>query len=87
MNVNIKIGIAEKESAEILVFYLYEDAKTVEGALAFFDNALNNTITELIKKRNLLQNSIKQSPFQRTGKSRPNASCWQAWERKRCNFR
>jgi len=30
MNVNIKIGIAEKESAELLVFYLYEDVKTVE---------------------------------------------------------
>ena len=27
MNVNIKIGIAEKESVEILVFYLYEDNK------------------------------------------------------------
>ena len=51
MNINIKIGIAEKESAEILVFYLYEDVKTVEGALAFFDNALNNTITELIKNQ------------------------------------
>ena len=50
MNINIKIGIAEKESVEILVFYVYEDVKTVEGALAFFDNALNNTITELIKK-------------------------------------
>ncbi|MCR4319640.1 MAG: hypothetical protein NUV74_04795, partial [Candidatus Brocadiaceae bacterium] len=54
MNVNIKIGIAEKESAELLVFYLYEDVKTVEGALAFFDNALNNTITELIKKREFI---------------------------------
>ena len=51
MNINIKIGITEKASAEILVFYLYEDVKKVEGALAFFDNTLNNTITELIKKR------------------------------------
>ncbi|MBI2470522.1 MAG: leucyl aminopeptidase [Planctomycetes bacterium] len=51
MNINIKIGTAEKESAEMLVFYLYEDLKTVEGALAFCDNALNNTITELIKKK------------------------------------
>ncbi|MBI5677619.1 MAG: hypothetical protein HZC52_03835, partial [Planctomycetes bacterium] len=47
MNVNIKIGFAEKESAELLVFYLYEDVKTVEGALAFFHKALNNAITEL----------------------------------------
>ena len=51
MNVNIKIGFAEKESAELLVFYLYEDVKTVEGTLVFFDKALNNAITELIKKK------------------------------------
>lgn len=51
MHINIKTGTAEKEPAEMLVFYLYEDVKTVEGALAFFDKALNNGITELIKKR------------------------------------
>ena len=68
MNINIKIGIAEKESAEILVFYLYEDVKTVEGALAFFDNALNNTITELIKKREFVAKVNKTTVFPTYGK-------------------
>ena len=54
MNIDIKIGTAEKESTEALVFYVYEDLKTAVGALAFCNNALNHAITELIKKREFL---------------------------------
>ena len=68
MNINIKIGITEKASAEILVFYLYEDVKKVEGALAFFDNTLNNTITELIKKREFIAKLNKITIFPTYGK-------------------
>lgn len=49
MNIHIKIGIAEKESAEILVFYLYEDTKAVGAALAYCNKALNNGVSDLIK--------------------------------------
>lgn len=49
MNIHIKIGTAEKEFAEILVFYLYEDTKTVSAPLAYCDKALNNSVSELIK--------------------------------------
>ena len=51
MDIKIKIGTVEKESAEILVFYLYEDVKTIGGPIAYCDKALNSTISELIKKK------------------------------------
>lgn len=51
MNINIKIGNAEKELTDMLVFYLYEDAQIVDSALAYCDKALNHAITELIKKK------------------------------------
>ena len=49
MNINIKIGTVEKEPAEILVFYMCEDIKTIEGPLAHCNKALDNIISELIK--------------------------------------
>ncbi len=51
MDINVKIGIAEKEPAEILVFYLYEDIKTIEGPLAHCDKVLNNIFSELIQEK------------------------------------
>ncbi|MEK6559938.1 MAG: leucyl aminopeptidase [Planctomycetota bacterium] len=54
MNINIKIGNAEKTLTDMLVFYLYEDIKTVKSTLAYCDKALNNAITELIKKKEFI---------------------------------
>lgn len=51
MDINIKIGTAEKEPAEILVFYLYEDIKTITGPLANCNQALSNIVSELIKEK------------------------------------
>lgn len=51
VDINVKIGIAEKEPAEILVFYLYEDIKTIEGALAHCNKVLSNIFSELIKEK------------------------------------
>jgi len=51
MNITIKAGSAEKTSAELLVFYLPEDLEKAEGPLASCNNALNNIITELLKKK------------------------------------
>ena len=54
MNINIKIGNAEKTLTDMLVFYLYEDIKTVKSTLAYCDKALNSAITELIKKKEFI---------------------------------
>lgn len=51
MNVNIRTGTIEKESAELLVFYLYEDMQTLSDLLLYCDNALHNIISELIKRK------------------------------------
>ncbi|MDN3512942.1 MAG: leucyl aminopeptidase [Candidatus Brocadia sp.] len=54
MHINVKTGAAEKEPAEILVFYLYEDIKIIEGALAYCNKALNDIISELIKEKRFI---------------------------------
>lgn len=54
MNIQVKVGTVEKESVEILVFYLYEDTQAVTGSLAYCDNALNKAISELIKKKEFI---------------------------------
>ncbi len=54
MNINVKIGNAEKELTDMLVFYLYEDTKVVDSAFAYCDKMLNNAITELIKKKEFI---------------------------------
>lgn len=51
MKINVKIGTVEKEAAEILVFYLYEDMRIMSEALAHCNKALHNSISELIKKK------------------------------------
>ncbi|MDG6027105.1 MAG: leucyl aminopeptidase [Candidatus Brocadia sp.] len=51
MKVNAKIGAVEKESAEILVFYLYEDVRIMHESLACCNKALYHGISELIKKK------------------------------------
>lgn len=51
MNISIKIGTVEKEPAELLAFYLYEDLQIVGDMLTYCDNALNNIVSELIKKK------------------------------------
>ncbi|MEP9410539.1 MAG: leucyl aminopeptidase [Candidatus Brocadia sp.] len=54
MNINIKIGTVEKEPAEVMVFYLYEDVKTLNEPLAYCNKALNNIISELLKKKEFI---------------------------------
>ncbi|TLD40473.1 MAG: Cytosol aminopeptidase PepA [Candidatus Jettenia ecosi] len=51
MNIRIKVGTVEKESAEILAFYLYEDLPIAGDMLTHCDNALHNIVSELIKKK------------------------------------
>ncbi|MEK6737744.1 MAG: M17 family peptidase N-terminal domain-containing protein, partial [Planctomycetota bacterium] len=51
MNINVKTGTAEKEPAEMLAFYVYEDAVIIGGALASCNSELNNVIAEIIKKK------------------------------------
>ena len=63
-------------------FYLYEDIKTVKSTLAYCDKALNNAITELIKKKEFIAKLNKTLILQLTEKSPPNASCWWGWEQK-----
>jgi len=50
MNITVKTGAAVKESAEILVFYLYENTKKVTKQLEPFDTIFNDTISHLLKK-------------------------------------
>lgn len=69
MNVNIKIGSTEKESAEVLVFYLYEDAKTINNSLTYYDNALNNTLSELIKRKEFIPKPNKTTVLFTYGKT------------------
>lgn len=54
MNINIKIGTVEKEPTEVMVFYLYEDVKTLNEPLACCNKALNNIISELLKKKEFI---------------------------------
>jgi len=54
MNINVKTGTAEKEPAEMLAFYVYEDAAIIGGALASCNSELNNVIAELIKKKEFI---------------------------------
>ena len=51
MNITVKTGSAEKEPAEMLAFYVYEDAVIIGGALASCNTELNNVIAEIIKKK------------------------------------
>ncbi|NUO08351.1 MAG: leucyl aminopeptidase [Candidatus Brocadia sp.] len=68
MHINVKTGAAEKEPAEILVFYLYEDIKIIEGALAYCNKALNDIISELIKEKRFIARLNKTSTFPTYGK-------------------
>ncbi|HHT9130055.1 MAG TPA: leucyl aminopeptidase [Candidatus Brocadiaceae bacterium] len=54
MDIRIKVGDAKKESAEILVFYLYEDAQALSAPLVYYDNALNKAISDLLGKKEFL---------------------------------
>lgn len=54
MNINIKIGTVEKEPAEVVVFYLYEDIETLSEPLACCNKALNNIISELLKEKEFI---------------------------------
>ncbi len=54
MNIDIKVGSIEKEPAEVVVFYLYEDTKTIDGSLAYYDNALNKAVSGLIRKKEFI---------------------------------
>lgn len=54
MDINVKIGIAEKEPAEVLVFYLHEDIETIKGPLAHCNKVLDNSISELIKEKGFI---------------------------------
>lgn len=51
MNINVKLGFAEKEVADLLVFYVCEDAQMVVGALAGCDHALNSAISGILKSK------------------------------------
>ncbi|MDR4506667.1 MAG: leucyl aminopeptidase [Candidatus Brocadiaceae bacterium] len=51
MNINTKVGTAEKERTDLLVFYLFEDVKTIQGAPSFYDALLNQAISELLKRK------------------------------------
>ncbi len=54
MKINVKVGSVEKEAAEILVFYLFEDMKIVSKSLASCNNALHDSISELIKNKEFI---------------------------------
>lgn len=54
MKINVKVGAVEKEAAEILVFYLYEDVRIMSESLAFCNKALHDGISELIKKKEFI---------------------------------
>jgi len=54
MNIQIKIGKFENKPAEIQVFYLYEDSKTFNSLVKYYDNALNNAISGLLNKKEFI---------------------------------
>ncbi len=54
MNINIKTGTVEKEATEILIFYLYEDIKTISESLAYCNTALNDIVFKLIKDKEFI---------------------------------
>ncbi|MCF6158186.1 MAG: leucyl aminopeptidase [wastewater metagenome] len=68
MNITLKTGIIEKEFAEIVVFYLYEDLQAVSGSLTYCDTILNNTISELLKKKEFIAKLNKTITLQTYGK-------------------
>ncbi len=70
MNITIKVGTAEKEPAEVVVFYLYEDAKTLCESLARADKALNNIVSELIREKRFVAKSNKTIILPTYGKIR-----------------
>lgn len=51
MNINAKTGIAANDTAEMLVFYLYEENKKIHTALEPFDTSFNHAISELLKNK------------------------------------
>ncbi|GAN32716.1 MAG: leucyl aminopeptidase [Candidatus Brocadia sp. AMX2] len=51
MDINIKIGTVEKEPAEVVVFYLYEDVKTLSESLGRCNKVLDNIVSEIIKEK------------------------------------
>ncbi|MCF6147821.1 MAG: leucyl aminopeptidase [Candidatus Kuenenia sp.] len=51
MNINAKTGIAANETAEMLVFYLYEESKKINETLEPFDTSFNHIISELLKNK------------------------------------
>ncbi|NUO10506.1 MAG: hypothetical protein HUU08_17930, partial [Candidatus Brocadia sp.] len=54
MDINIKIGTVEKEPAEVIVFYLYEEVKTLSESLACCNKVLDNIVSELIKEKGFI---------------------------------
>ncbi|MCF6154031.1 MAG: leucyl aminopeptidase [Candidatus Brocadia sp.] len=54
MDINIKIGTVEKEPAEVIVFYLYEEVKTLSESLARCNKVLDNIVSELIKEKGFI---------------------------------
>jgi leucyl aminopeptidase len=51
MKINVEIGDAVKEPAEVLVFYLYEDSQTLSALTASCNKVLGNYISDLIKSK------------------------------------
>ena len=54
MKINVKVGTVEKEAAEVLVFYLFEDVKIMGKSLAYCNTVLHNSISELIKEKEFI---------------------------------
>ncbi len=69
MNINIKIGSVEKEPAEVLIFYVYEDTKAIDTTLAYYDTTLNKAISELIKKKEFIPKLNKTTVLFTYGKA------------------
>ncbi|GJQ49883.1 MAG: leucyl aminopeptidase [Candidatus Kuenenia stuttgartiensis] len=51
MIINAKTGHAADETAEMLVFYMYEDSKKIHETLEPFDVSFNHAISELLKNK------------------------------------
>ncbi len=68
MDIRIKVGDAKKESAEILVFYLYEDTQALSAPLVYYDNALNKAISALLRKKEFLSKLNKTITLPTYGK-------------------
>ncbi|OOP55923.1 MAG: leucyl aminopeptidase [Candidatus Brocadia carolinensis] len=54
MKINVKVGTVEKEAAEILVFYLFEDMKIMSKSLVYCNEVLHNSISEFIKEKEFI---------------------------------